>query len=347
MSDLQQQYPRYPGKYNQKTQQAQAVKKQPKQKKFKRRYISFTDPAQQKQSKIIGGDYDEKLFHNYIVNLLTTRGQLKLKEAERYTDKAGMIEFMRATSHVTWNFPDPRDNYELYEHLGDTTVNKSTTWYLSRRFTDITNMGKDSIVIFTRQKNLVTSKDYLASYAEKIGLNKFIRWRPLLYVDSNEDNIQARTGKKAEYKTNQLDRSMREDTFEAFFGCLENIIDVKEGIIGVGAAVCYKILASIFDQEDISVDKNILFDAKTKINQIVNSRHMNGWSVRYYSDIGNKTVSAILETDKERITFGPLSTTSEEADSEITLVTGAIEQKLAEQMLIYLEENEGIIKFAK
>jgi dsRNA-specific ribonuclease len=313
-----------------------------KKQQFKRIYI------EPQPNDVESHSYDVNQFREYLINLLMTRGDIKLEEAQRYTDKEGMNEFVRATTHSSWNRHDLTDNYELLEHLGDTTISHTTTWYLSRRFPDIVQKGKDGVAILTRQKNMLASKPLLAKFCEKIGLNKYIRWKNLLFIDTKDEKVQ-KLGEKITPRRITLDRSMKEDIFEAFFGSLENIIDIKEGMIGIGNAIAYKVLASIYDQENIPVRKNDLWDPKTKVKEIIDKHRRDGWSINYSPSPSKETdIFATLKLSDEgeikTINFGPISTLLAESDSDSTEV-GMIEQLLAVEILDYLKTNYGITRF--
>ena len=58
-----------------------------------------------------------------------------------------------------------------------------------------------------------------------------------------------------------------EDTFEAFFGAVEFIID-KHTLTGVGYAVAFDILETIFNELHISLKYEDLYDAKTRLKEL-------------------------------------------------------------------------------
>ena len=60
---------------------------------------------------------------------------------------------------------------------------------------------------------------------------------------------------------------MLEDTFEAFLGVTEYLIDTQV-CVGAGYAACYQILKNIFDDIDISLKYETLYDAKTRLKEL-------------------------------------------------------------------------------
>ena len=62
-------------------------------------------------------------------------------------------------------------------------------------------------------------------------------------------------------------KPLLEDVFEAFLGATERILDKKKRI-GVGYAIVYDILATIFDDMDISLRYEDLYDPKTRLKEL-------------------------------------------------------------------------------
>lgn len=236
-------------------------------KKSKRQYIGLERPILEWPA-IINKDRTGQ-YRDFIIDLLESRGNVRRSEGAKYTDEAGMDLFIRAMTHDSVNPMERWNNYEMLEHIGDTTVNKSITWYLKSRFPEIYNMGDTGVVIMSKQEGMLKSKPFLAKYSEKLGFPSFIRYRPLEFEITKENKDGTReTGTK---RVN-LDQSMKEDVFESFFGCLEDVIDNKEGFPGVGYSVCFRILSSIFDEEEIPTSLADLVDDKTKLKEVLDKR---------------------------------------------------------------------------
>lgn len=309
-------------------------------KKMKRKYI-ITSPLPPIHEINIS---EYKLF---ILNLLTTRGQLKQHEAEKYLDANSMTTFIKAITHDSVNPSNPSDNYELLEHLGDGTVNKSTTWYLPRRFPLIAQKGNDGVSIFSRQKNMVTSKPFLAKYCDKIALSKFIRYRELVYEFEKETGKDER---EKQIKNIVLDRSMKEDVFEAFFGALETVADEKENMpAGIGYAICYTIITSIYNDEIIPQLKSILVDSKTQLKEIIDRNRKSGDKESYVQDHDQKSVSLELiftpsYAKQTTFLFGPIST-SITGEQVADTAKKIIEQSLAKQALNMLKNTYGLYRY--
>lgn len=310
-----------------------------KGKKMKRTYVGLDD----KIPDIIQGSRDE--YRKFIIDLLETRGNVLREEAEKYTDSSGMNAFEKAVTHDSVNPTARAENYEMLEHLGDASVNKATTWYLKSRFPEIIARGDPGVQIISKQKSLLTSKPYLARYSDMLGLTKFIRYRPLNYTYANTNADP--TAIAPVYKKVTLDRSMREDVFEAFFGCLEEVLDAKEDIIGIGYALVYRILASFYSQQYIPTTKNELVDAKTQLKELFDKRKKSGNTIRTVVDGLAKNLSIHIHFEQPPdggkmydIVLGPYSTIlSGEAGGDYESSQKIAEQIASRAALNYLQKK--------
>src|SRR6185369_12156542 len=114
--------------------------------------------------RVVEADIDT--YRKFIVTLLTTRGKATPEEALAFTAPGSMMGFVKAVTHESVNLGDPAANYEMMEHLGDTSVNKSLTWYLARRFPPTDGKPK----ALSLQEALLKSKKVLAGFSDRIGL---------------------------------------------------------------------------------------------------------------------------------------------------------------------------------
>lgn len=189
-------------------------------------------------------NYDED-FRNMIRSILKT-GKLKDEFINLITDDKGMVTFIEAFTHPSVN---KRYNYELLETLGDSTINKCIVWYVIRRFPQLDCPSGNKIV--ARLKINLVSKKSFSLISKQLDF-----WK---YVSCDLETRQTKM------------EPTLEDVFEAFFGATESIIDkrIKQG---VGYTICYNIIKSLFDNIEISLKYEDLFDAKTRLKQIFDSR---------------------------------------------------------------------------
>ena len=324
-----------------------------KKKKAKRKYVSLSDPSAwpEIRSGSSSRDIDVDKYRRFIIKLMTERCNIKQSEAERYTDESAMTLFVRAMSHDSVNPTQRWDNYEMMEHMGDVTVNKCTSWYLKNRFPDIIKKGDEGVQIISKQEALLKSKIYLAKYSEMLGLQEFIRYRPLEFEYSQVgDNGERISGTKRVV----MDRSMKEDVFEAFFCCLEEVIDTKEGMVGVGYSVCFKLMSGIYDTQYIPTTLYELVDAKTQLKEVFDIRQPRynrarteletpGDTLEYEHDIERREARLVLYLAREKgpIIIGPVSTAISGEDSDYETSKKIVDQRLARDALDYLHRTYG------
>ena len=136
-------------------------------------------------------------------------------------------------------------NYEVYEQLGDLSANKFIVSYMYKKFPKL--RCSECVKIVARLRILYGSKQTFCVIAENLGFWPFI--------SANEE--QRNTEKK----------KLLEDTFEAFIGVTELMIDEKIRQ-NVGYAIVYEILDSVFKTINISLKYEDLYDAKTRLKEL-------------------------------------------------------------------------------
>ena len=140
---------------------------------------------------------------------------------------------------------DPVNNYEMYELLGDSTANKFLAWYFYRRFPQL--HCPEGVKVMARLKINYASKQSFSRLADSLGFWPFIR--------------------ASDIEKNSNRKSLLEDSLEAFIGLTEMLLD-EHFTLGVGYAIVYDILKSLFDQIDISLEYDRLYDAKTRLKEL-------------------------------------------------------------------------------
>ena len=145
------------------------------------------------------------------------------------------------------------DNYEIYEKLGDGVFDNFIGWYAFRRFGHLNTVKQVKVLHIIRSK--YGSKKEFAPIAEKLGFWPFIS--------------------ASLYQINTKKKKLLEDVFEAFLGATSYILD-KNFRYGVGYAICYDILANIFDEIQISTEFQELVDSVTKLKEIFDKKKIEG-----------------------------------------------------------------------
>jgi dsRNA-specific ribonuclease len=201
-----------------------------------------------------------KEFLIFIRNLLNM-SEIGEKYKDKLTDDNCMKEFTKAFTHKSVN---ATDNYEYYETLGDVTTNKIVVWYYHRRFPELfDNPGTGNmapVAVMARLKQNGISKKTYAKFAGGLNFWEFVRVK--------EEYIKDRT-------------RILEDTFESFIGCLEYLID-KKFMDHSGYGIAYIFMAKIMDKETISLERDALYDSKSKLNEDIN-RFKGALTIEYKS----------------------------------------------------------------
>ena len=153
-------------------------------------------------------------FKFFIEKLLRYSGLIKPEQLKLFTDNYCLHEFLRAftSAEISEDF-----NYEYYEEMGDTAVNKIVVWYLYRRLKLGSNKSI-AVKVISRLKNTYATTIPEAQMSKKLGFWEFIR--------TTEDE-----------KTRN-EQGILEDIFESFVGCLEFLVDTRI-LKGVGYSVVY------------------------------------------------------------------------------------------------------------
>jgi dsRNA-specific ribonuclease len=237
------------------------------------------------------GDRHES-FYNLIKSLLK-KGNIKDHYISSLLTKEAMIEYEKAfTSNSITSYMNSsgkietdinsKHNYEIYEKLGDGVFDCFIGFYPYRRFPDMTSV-KDVKVLHIIRSNYGSKKQF-SQIAENLGFWDFI-----------SSNI---------YQRNHQKKKLLEDVFEAFLGCTCNILD-KEYKIGVGYAICYDILKTIFDDIELSTEFEVMQDYKSRLNEIFNQNKYLG-RIKYVDTRDETFAYSIVyrETDRGMIEIG-------------------------------------------
>ena len=180
-------------------------------------------------------------FKNLIFNLLK-----KSKLKEKYIDLLLDNESMKIYDHVFTSITaDIENNYEVYEQLGDISANKFIVWYMYRRFPQL--KCSKGVKIVARLRINYGAKQSFAPIAENLGF-----WP---YISASED------------ERSRNKKSLLEDTFEAFIGAIEYIVDSRLRQCA-GYSIIYEILSNIFNEIKISLNYEDLYDCKTRLKEL-------------------------------------------------------------------------------
>lgn len=190
-------------------------------------------------------------FKSLITGLLT-KGNISPKYMKALTDNDSMRKYEQS---FTATSADATNNYEMFEQLGDLYANSFIVWYAYRRFPQL--VCPNGVKVVARLRINYGAKQSFHNIADKLGFWPFI---------------------SASYEQRGKNKkSLLEDTLESFCGVTAYIID-KRTRPGVGYAIVYDILASIFDDIPISLEYEDLYDPKTRLKETFD---------KFRADLGN------------------------------------------------------------
>jgi len=182
-----------------------------------------------------------KDFKELIFNLLK-KAKLKTHYINILLDENSLEYYNKAFTSDT---ADIENNYEVFEQLGDITANKFIVWYMHRRFPKL--MCSQGVKVVARLRINYGAKQSFSNIADKLGFWDFI-------TASEEERSRCK-------------KPLLEDTFEAFIGVTEYLIDTKIREC-VGYSVVYNILENLFNEIQISLKYEDLYDAKTRLKEL-------------------------------------------------------------------------------
>ena len=177
-------------------------------------------------------------FHKTIHSLLKRANII----TDNFVDEESMKVYDQAFTAVSAN---PNSNYEMYEQLGDVTVNRFIVWYMYKRFPQL--KCPRGVKVVARLRINYGARQSFATIGEKLGFWSFIS--------------------ASEEERSRRKKDLLEDCVESFIGATESIIDEKHKT-GIGQIVVFDILSTIFDEIPISLRYEDLYDAKTRLKEL-------------------------------------------------------------------------------
>lgn len=203
-------------------------------------------------------------FKEFIKSLLYL-GKIKNSYIEILTNEICMKEYEKA---FTSEQIDEKNNYQFYEQIGDVAANKFIVYYMYKRFPQL--KCYDGVKVAARVKINYCSKESFANIAEKYNFWEYITAPQILRENNKKDLL--------------------EDVFEAFIGVTEYLIDdnikyEEKNIYGIGYASIYKILKAIFDNIEINIKHEELYDAKTRLKEVFDLYREKLGEIKYETSI--------------------------------------------------------------
>lgn len=169
------------------------------------------------------------------------------------------------------------ENYEVFEFAGDGIINSFIPYYFLRRF-PILNCTF-GVKILGRLKINYVSKRSFSKISENLGFLNFIK--------ATEEQKQNST-----IVTNLL-----EDVLEAFIGATVKILD-EEFTIGVGYGIAYRILETLFDRINISLEYEDIYDPKSRLKEVFEAARGSLGTLLYVDEFNSTKVYRTLNGQK-------------------------------------------------
>lgn len=211
-------------------------------------------------------------FKDFIASLLR-RGRVNEKHITMLLSEENMKKALTAFTHSSI---DPVENYEAYEFFGDPVINEFVPFYIRQRWPRI-----KSVKWLTKIKHNLISKKYLALLSRRQGLEEHIRvaselmtkkGKPFQVAEAKKMLESARFGELSGQMSVVAYVSVLEDVVEAFFGWLVEVVEESGMSHGIAVQISHNILRSFFDNEEISIKYEDVFDAISRLKEIYESK---------------------------------------------------------------------------
>jgi dsRNA-specific ribonuclease len=204
------------------------------------RSTPLTDACIALKRKIYRAPRDET-FTTFITGLIR-----RMKISDKYIPDLIKTGIPLYTSAFTHSSADANDDYEVFEFAGDKLVNYVLSKYILKKFANVPK--SQAVKIFTRIQINMQSKKELAILAEKLGFFEFI---------------------SSNYFVREKDfTSLLEDVFEAFIGASDRLFEMVFQKPMVGLVFISNMLFDLWDEVEIKIDYDNLFDSKTRLKEL-------------------------------------------------------------------------------
>ena len=202
-------------------------------------------------------------FKECIVYLMKNYMKLGQKYIDMWTTPKNMKTFEKAFTHESYDddkyekdkINSKDNNYEFFELVGDSCLNKNILYYLAQRFPQFQNA--EGVKFITKMKLHAVSKANYHVIAESLGIYPWIR-ASKSYLETQK------------YK-------LLEDCFEAFIGAFE--LMVNETYDQLGCALVYPLVKTIFDKLSIPTTLKGLSDSISQLKEAIDDKKIG--KVRY------------------------------------------------------------------
>lgn len=230
-------------------------------------------------------------FQEFLYKILKENGQLNDEHTQRVLVPQNILKFRAAFTDSSYVMT-PKEkseldsnniplNYEYYETLGDVIINSVVVNNILERLPSYRNTAW-----ITRLRHYLVSGKVLAKLSYEHHFGDYISYGPIL-----ENNLKL-FDNPMDYEYYQ---KLLEDVFEAFLGCLRNIITAPTTDFGLGESfavvnqVAYNIIGSFVNTIDIaSLKYEDIFDPVSRLKELYDKEK---WKEKYYNKIDNAQIN--------------------------------------------------------
>lgn len=214
-------------------------------------------------------------FNNFIKNFITFNNNEKsiLIKTNLYQD---IIEYLLTENSLkyydralTTKYVNENNNYELFELLGDSSIDKFLNQYARKKFPQLEH--SQGVDILSKIKNKYRAKTFLANLSNIFGFQPYITY--------------------TEDKWNIFKTTILEDCFESMIGVTEFLIEkyFQNKYTGIGYIFIYRLLEEIFSKyQNITIQYEELVDAKIRIAELKDFLKKNNQTQLFENYIQNK-----------------------------------------------------------
>jgi len=216
------------------------------QESVKSRYIDKKMRENPSESKNIQYGIRNKLFIEFIENILVAYGSVTTSEARLIVNEPENLKMFETC--FVHKSADEQNNYEIYEQLGDKIIDYSISKYIANRYPKLFNGSlsqKLSLKIISKTHLYLRSKNWLSRVAYDV-----LQFKPFVTVSME----------KLE------DRSVYEDIFEGFMGACDIAVN-KFAKEQVGYIICYEIMKHVFNIFDFKPEFDLIIDYTTQLKE--------------------------------------------------------------------------------
>jgi dsRNA-specific ribonuclease len=195
-------------------------------------------------------------FKECIIYLMKNYMKLSEKYIDKWTTPENMKSFEQAFTHESYDDDkDEKDkinskefNYEFFELVGDSCLNKNIVYYLQDRFPQFRNA--EGVKYITKMKLHAVSKANYHVIADSLGIYPWIR-ASKVFLETQK------------YK-------LLEDCFEAFVGAFE--LMVNRSYEQLGCSLVYPLVKTIFDKLNIPTTLRGLSDNISQLKEAIDDK---------------------------------------------------------------------------